>query len=107
MATRFAIASVLVVACSSLLQAADNEKEIQQAIKAGQEFLRKFEERGGGPIGPAAAIVGIGGNGRGSSCLAGMALIESGLPSSDAVVAALANDARQNALTPPRPMKFR
>ena len=98
MALRFAITPLLAVSLVGMVQAGDNDKEILQAIKNGQIYLKQAEQAGGGGGIPAAAIAGIGGNGRGTGCLTGLALIESGLDARDKTVAALARDARNSAL---------
>jgi hypothetical protein len=95
MAPRFAIVSVLAISLTGVIQAGDNDKEILAAIKAGQKFLLSNP---GGNQGIAGAFADIGGNGRGTSCLTGLALIESGLDATDKKVAALARDVRQSAL---------
>jgi hypothetical protein len=96
MALRFAIVAVLAISLTGVIRAGDNDKEILEAIKNGQKYL--LTNPGGNPGIPGAAIAGIGGNGRGTSCLTGLALIESGLDGTHNKVAALARDARQSAM---------
>ncbi len=98
MALRFTTVLVLATSLVGTIQAGDNDAAILQAIKYGQEYLKQSQQKGGGGGIPAASIVGIGGNGRGTGCLTGLALIESGLDASDKTVAALARDARNSAL---------
>lgn len=90
-------ASALLLALAVPVVAADkDDAAIQQAIKRGQEYLKEARRGGGGPGGPTEQILGT--NGLGSASLTGLALIESGVPPGDPVVAYLARLARQNAL---------
>jgi hypothetical protein len=98
MARRFAIASAALFVLAAGVQAADHEKAVQQAIKNGQAYLKAVQRGGGFGNQPGVGIVGVGGNGQGGSWLTGLALIESGVPVNDPVVAALAKACRQNAL---------
>ncbi|HEX3148658.1 MAG TPA: hypothetical protein VHR66_11270 [Gemmataceae bacterium] len=99
MAPRFATAIAFLLAFAFNVQADPDPKgnaDILAAIKKGQEYLRNTPAAGReGDFGMSF----VGGNGSGPACLAGLALIESGLKPSDKVLVNLAQAARSAALT--------
>src|SRR5262245_57666552 len=98
MARRFAIALAFLFAVSFGLHAADHERAVQNAIKAGQQYLKDAQRAGGARGFPEVAIAAIGGGHQGGAWLTGLALIESGLKPDDPVVGELARKCRQGAL---------
>jgi hypothetical protein len=72
---------VIFAACSSATQGA-TPKEIDRAIKGGTDALKA---RYGGPGGPPATA-GFAEQGLGGTCLAGLALLEAGVPVTDASI---------------------
>jgi hypothetical protein len=85
----FAMALAAVVAQASLVHAA-TEKEIDDAIKKGCDFLRgKFAGLGTGAPGNT--------NGLGAVCMSGLAMLEGGVPPSDASLKKVAECIRNNA----------
>lgn len=111
MAPRSPIAAALVLALAGTLPAADpkHDEAVKRAIRGGQLYLKAVFKPGGpgpGGFGPGGLVPpGLmdplqgGGNGGGSVALAGLALIESGVPANDPVVAAMARATRESSLS--------
>ena len=98
MATRIAIASAILIAVTAQPLFADDKDKVQAAIKAGQKYLVATQRGGGNPgVGGVPAMVF--GHGLGISSLTGLALIESGLPADDPVVANIARNVRQSLMS--------
>jgi hypothetical protein len=85
------------------------KQKIAKAIENGQAYLKAARKAngggGGGPLvgpgglNPGAIMPIMGGNGGGTASLTGLALVETGLDAKDPVVSALAQSARQSALS--------
>ncbi|MBN9121805.1 MAG: hypothetical protein J0I06_22135 [Planctomycetes bacterium] len=69
-------------------------KEVERALKAGSDAL-KARYKGGAP----AAAVGGDGQGLGATCLAGLALLEAGVPVDDPAVKAITGTVREACYT--------
>ena len=102
MARHSPIAVALILALSGTLPAADkDEEDIRRAIKGGQAYLKAIHRHAGrGPLPPGAPIPegmqmmpGLD-HGGASAALAGLALIESGVPADDSLVVQIARSVR-------------
>lgn len=114
MAPRTTLAAVVVLLAGGPARADDprDNAAIKRAITGGQTFLRAMYQHGppgpgrlgpggGGVIPPPAMLldpVAGGPMGAGSAWLTGLALVESGAPANDPIVAGLARLARENVL---------
>jgi hypothetical protein len=78
-------------ACTSAV-AAPEEAQIQKCIKKGAKYLQVVHK-------PKLGYSG-GSNGLGSACLAGMALLEAGIPADDSSVKNIVKFVRENAFAP-------
>jgi hypothetical protein len=85
-----------------------NHEAIQAAIKRGRQFLQATYDPNGGPppgVGPKMplmpALAGVGAilNETGPACLAGLAMLETGVPANDPSIKNITAHVRQNALT--------
>src|SRR5262245_19640729 len=108
MATRFAAASTLLLLFAGAVRAEPDNDRIKVAVKGGQAYLRAVYRPGGpgpGGLGPGGGVPGVAlmgplsGNGAGSLALAGLALIESGVPASDEAVAHIIKVCRDGCLS--------
>jgi hypothetical protein len=110
MVPRFTTASALLVVFAGGTMAADpvESEKIRASIKAGQNYLRAVYRPGGpgaGGLGPGGLIpqgpimAVVGGNVVGSYALAGLALLESGVPSRDESVIHITRTCREMALS--------
>ena len=102
MAPRPLLAVALVLAVTGTLRADDpkHDEAVRRAIKGGQYFLKAVVQQwargpGGGVPAPGMDLFPGMGHGGGSAALVGLALIESGLPADDPVVAYLAKGVRE------------
>jgi hypothetical protein len=107
MAPRITVATFLLFTTGVAFAEPDKDA-VNKAIKRGQAYLKfVFDPRGPGPGGqgpggmvPNAAIMGpAGGTGAGPAALAGLALLESGVPANDGVVINISQNCRMVALS--------
>jgi hypothetical protein len=117
MTARFAAASALLVGLAGGLRADDPDvpAPVKRAIKGGREYLHAVYKPGGpgpggfpgGGVGPGGQLMpliprgapGMGHNtGIGSAALAGLALLESGAPATDAAVVNITKALRQSGI---------
>lgn len=78
------------IAFGPAIATAATPKEIDAAIKKGSDSLKARYGRNGGPAGNTPDF----GNGVGSSCLAGVALLEAGVPANDPAVKTITDSVR-------------
>jgi hypothetical protein len=85
--TRAALCGLLVALCAPAAPAA-NQKDVDRAIKGGADFFKARYGRAGGaaPAAPAPGAVVGDGHGIGPTCLAGLAMLEAGVPIDDPAV---------------------
>jgi HEAT repeats len=108
MATRIAAACALLSLVAGGVRAEPDNERIKAAIKGGQAYLRAVYRPGGpgpGGLGPGGAVPGvalmgpINGNGTGPAALAGLAMLESGVPASDEAVSNIIKACREACLS--------
>jgi hypothetical protein len=108
MATRFAAACTLLFLVAGGVRAEPDNERIKAAIKGGQAYLRAVYRPGGpgpGGLGPGGGVPGVAimgplsGNGTGSIALAGLAMLESGVPPSDEAVSNIIKACREGCLS--------
>jgi len=98
MARYIVLVSAILLLIASFTHAADELKTaVADAVAKGQKYLKAARAAGNGfGSDGEAALTLVGGNGWGTVCLTGLALVESGLDAKDPTVAALARAVRQS-----------